>query len=69
LGAVRVGRASQVDERAEDRLGALLNLYGSLAHAPALQRHALLAAADYARKCVIHSNTSSAVQAHMPLAA
>lgn len=40
----------QADERAEERLGALLNLYGALTHAPTLQRQVLLVAAEYARK-------------------
>lgn len=41
---------SKVDERAEERLGALLNLYGALTGTPTLQRHVLLIAADYARR-------------------
>ncbi|GFH05894.1 PCI domain-containing protein, partial [Haematococcus lacustris] len=40
----------QVDERAEERLGALLNLYGALQAHHTEQRKVLLAAADYARR-------------------
>ncbi|KAL6757035.1 hypothetical protein V8C86DRAFT_2634668 [Haematococcus lacustris] len=41
---------AKVDERAEERLGALLNLYGALQAHHTEQRKVLLAAADYARR-------------------
>lgn len=40
----------QVDERSEERLGALLNLYGALHEHCAAQRQVFLTATEYARK-------------------
>jgi hypothetical protein len=40
-----------VDERSEERLCALLNLYGVLHTSATLQRQVLLTATEYARRC------------------
>lgn len=49
-----------MDERAEERLGALLNLYGATSQYPVTQRALLLTAAEYARKWVARAEAGRA---------